>query len=89
MRILLATAVVLALAGCATEGDQKVAQADCKVYPVTTASATGLRKPNVSPLEQRHAEMQLASSEYRMRTLREHGYDGNNVEESLRDCSAR
>ena len=89
MRLLLATAAVLALAGCATEGDPKVAQADCKVYPVTTTSATGLRKPDVSPLEQRHAEMQLANSEYRMRSLRERGYDGNNVEESLRDCSTR
>jgi hypothetical protein len=89
MRLLLATAAVLALAGCATEGDQRVAQADCKVYPVTTTSATGVRKPNVSPLEQRHAEMQLANSEYRMRNLREHGYENNNVEDALRDCASR
>ena len=64
-------------------------QADCKVYPVTTASATGVRKPNVSPIEQRYAEMQLANSEYRMRNLRENGYDRNNVEDALRDCATR
>lgn len=88
MRLLPATAAILALAGCATEGDQKVAQADCKVYPATTTSSTG-KKPNVSPIEQRYAEMQLASTDYRMRNLRERGYDGNNVEDALRDCSAR
>ena len=88
MRLLLAFAATIALAGCATEGDQRVAQADCKVYPATTMSSTG-RKPNVSPIEQRHAEMQLANSEYRMRNLRERGYDGNNVEDALRDCASR
>ena len=89
MRLLLAFAATIALAGCATEGDQRVAQAECKVYPVTTMSVTGTRKPNVSPIEQRHAEMQLANSEYRMRNLRERGYDGNNVEDALRDCASR
>jgi hypothetical protein len=89
MRLLLAASAVLALAGCATDAETRLAQADCKVYPATTASATGARKPNVSPIEQRYAEMQLASSEYRMRNLREHGYDGNSVEDALRDCSSR
>ena len=81
-------AVLLLAAGCAGTADTRVAQADCKVYPVTTASAAGVRKPKVSPLEQRHAEMQLANSEYRMRQLRERGYDGN-VEQALRDCADR
>ena len=82
-----AIAIAALAAGCATQGDTRVAQAECKVYPVTTASVAG-RKPNVSPLEQRHAEMQLASTDYRMRQLRERGYDGA-VEEALRDCAAR
>ena len=88
MKTPIAVAAMLLAAGCASQGDTRVAQADCKVYPVTTASATGVRKPNVSGLEQRHAEMQLANTEYRMRQLRERGYDGN-VEQALRDCAAR
>jgi hypothetical protein len=87
MKTPLGIAVLVLAAGCATQGDTQVAQAECKVYPITTASAAG-RKPNASPLEQRHAEMQLASSDYRMRQLRERGYDGN-VEQSLRDCAMR
>ena len=81
-------AATLLAAGCATQGDVQVAQADCKVMPATTTSVAG-RKPNVSPLEQRYAEMQLATSEYRMRQLRERGMAMNNVEDALRDCSAR
>ena len=83
---LLALALV---AGCATQGDTQVAAVECKVYPVTVASATGVRKPNVSSLDQRHAEMQLASSDYRYRNLRQNGYGMNNVEDALRDCNAR
>jgi hypothetical protein len=89
MKSLIAVSALLLAAGCASQGDTRLAAADCKVYPVTTASATGVRKPNVSPLEQRHAEMQLATSDYRMRQLRERGLDMNNVEDALRDCNAR
>ena len=89
MKLALATVVLALAAGCAAQGDTRIAQADCKVYPATTASATGMRKPNVSPIEQRYAEMQLATSDYRMRNLREKGYDRNNVEDALRDCAAR
>lgn len=88
MRIPIAIAALLAAGGCASQGDVQVAQAECKVLPVTTTSVAG-RKPNVSPLEQRYAEMQLATSEYRMRQMRERGMDMNNVEDALRDCSAR
>lgn len=88
MKAPIAIACLTLAAGCAAQGDTRVAQAECKVYPVTTASVTGRKPANVSPLEQRHAEMQLANSEYRMRQLRERGYDGN-VEEALRDCAAR
>jgi hypothetical protein len=72
-------------AGCATQGEQ-VAQADCKIAPITTASATGRAKP-VSPLEQRYAQMQLASSDFRMRQLAERGLMNNNVEDALRECN--
>jgi len=88
MRLALAATTLILAAGCASTGETQVAQAGCKVYPVTTASAAG-RKPNVSPLEQRHAEMQLANSSYRMQQLRERGPVMNNVEDALRDCAAR
>ena len=88
MKTPLAIAILLLAAGCAASGDTRVAQAECKVYPMTTASVAG-RKPNVSPIEQRYAEMQLANSEYRQRQLRERGLDSNNIEEALRGCAAR
>jgi hypothetical protein len=88
MRIPTAIAATLLAAGCASQGDVQVAQAECKVLPITTTSVAG-RKPNVSPLEQRYAEMQLATSDYRMRQLRERGMDMNSVEDALRDCAAR
>lgn len=88
MKSLIALSALALLAACATPGEQ-VAAVDCKVYPVTTASAAGVRKPSVSSLEQRHAEMQLATSDYRFRNLRQNGYNMNNVEDALRDCSAR
>ena len=76
-----------ALAGCASSGDTRVASADCKVYPITTASAAGRAPKNVSPIEQRWAEMQLAGTEYRQRQLQERGLIDNNVEQALRDCN--
>lgn len=76
----------LALAGCASTGDNRVASADCKVYPITTASATGRAPKNVSPIEQRWAEMQLAGTDYRQRQLQERGMVGNTLEDALRDC---
>jgi hypothetical protein len=87
MKTPLALAAGLLAAGCATQPDVQVAQAECKVMPVTTMSVTGRKPTNVSPLEQRYAQMQLATSEYRMRQLRERGMDMNNVEDALHDCS--
>jgi hypothetical protein len=74
--------------GCATAPDQ-VAAVDCKVHPITTANVAGVRKPSTDSLEQRWAEMQLASSDYRFRNLRQNGYNMNNVEDALRDCNAK
>jgi hypothetical protein len=80
------SAVALALAGCATQADNtQLAQAECKVYPITTTSVTG-NKPEVSSIRQRAAEADLASSSYRFRNLARNGPAGNNIEDILRDC---
>ena len=76
----------LALAGCASPGDTQVASAECKVVPITTASASGRAPKNVSAIEQRWAEMQLAGTDYRQRQLQERGMFDNNIEQALRDC---
>lgn len=76
----------LALAGCATPGDTQLAQADCKVYPVATASAGG-GKPQVDSLRQRAAQADLATSSYRLRNLDRNGMFNNNIEDILRDCN--
>lgn len=89
MRMLIVLPALVLAAGCATQGDTRIAAADCRVYPVTTASAAGVRAPKVDRLEQRYAEMQLATSDYRFRNLRQNGYNMNNVEDSLRDCATR
>lgn len=87
MKALVALSTLVLAAGCATTENTQVASVDCKVYPATTASATGARRAPVSDIEQRYAQMQLASSDYRMRNLREHGLANNNVEDALRDCN--
>ena len=85
MKSLLAVAV-LALAGCASYGDNQYAQADCKVAPITTQSATGVRPSRVDSLAQRDAEMQLATTDYYRRNLARRGLVNNNTAEALRDC---
>jgi len=85
-RITLLAIAAATAAGCAAQGDVQVAQADCKVAPITTASIAGARPKNVDPLDQRWAEMQLASSDYRLHQLRQRGAFNNNVEDALRDC---
>src|SRR4051812_49600811 len=78
---------LLALAGCATVQDPTpLARADCRIAPITTASATGARPRRADPLDQRYAEMQLATSDYRMRRLQQPLGATSNVEDALRDC---
>ncbi|HSJ98042.1 MAG TPA: hypothetical protein VLC53_13260 [Myxococcota bacterium] len=91
MRTLIAICALALAGGCAATdtADTRLAAADCKVYPVTTASAAGVRAPKVSAIEQRDAQFQLAASSYRMGLLRQNGYFMNNVEDALRDCAAR
>ena len=77
----------LALAGCATEGTvDHYAQADCRIYPVTTASYTGVRPPKADSLQQRGAEADLATSGYRFRNLQRNGMVNNNIEDLIRNC---
>jgi len=86
MKRLLPIALAALAAGCATSQETQLAQADCKVVPLTTASISGARPKHVDPLDQRWAEMQLASSDYRMQQLQRRGAFNNNIEDALRDC---
>ena len=89
MKTILALSAAAALvAGCATSPEQ-VAAVECKVHPIVTSNVVGNRKPQTDSLDQRYAEMQLATSDYRFRNLRQNGYNMNNVEDSLRDCAAQ
>ena len=84
----LSALATLALAGCATDGNtyNQYARADCKVYPITTMSYTGVRDPKVDSLDQRAAEGDLAGSKYRARSLARNGSANNNLEDIIRDC---
>jgi hypothetical protein len=75
--------LVLALAGCAATGDNQVAQAECKVAPLTTASVAGKARP-VDALSQRQAEADLRTSEYGRRQLAANNF--GTTAEALRDC---
>ena len=70
MKTLIALSALAALAGCATTDNTYLAQNECKVAPITTMSATGVRKSQPDSLDQRYAEMQLGTSDYRYRNLR-------------------
>jgi hypothetical protein len=76
-----------ALAACATEGDTQVAQADCRVAPVVTADSS-LRKDRVTDLDRRYAEMQLATSDYRLRNLQRNPGQSN-LEDALDGCARK
>lgn len=84
----LAILIALGAAGCAhLDSETPLAAADCRIAPMTTASAAGGRPRQVDPLDQRYAEMQLASSDYRMRRLQQPLGAMSNVEDALRDCA--
>jgi hypothetical protein len=86
MKRFLPIALAALAAGCAATQDTQLAQADCRVVPLATASISGARPRHVDPLDQRWAEMQLAGSDYRLRQLRSRGSFNNMVEDALRDC---
>jgi hypothetical protein len=86
-RLLLLAAVALA-AGCASTPDNpRYADAGCKIVPIQAGRIPGAsRPPPADSIEQRWAEMQLASTDYRFRSLARNGAYNSNVEEALRDC---
>ncbi len=87
MKILLGLSVAaLAAAGCATTADyDQYAQNDCKVAPVVTTGPGASER--VSHLDQRYAEMQLATSDFRLRALqRNPAYATDILEQSLQGC---
>ncbi|HEX4779828.1 MAG TPA: hypothetical protein VH301_03685 [Usitatibacter sp.] len=88
MKTLLSTAAAFALAACASQEPQpvQVAQAECKVVPITTQGSTGNPPKHMTELQQRFAQADLASSQFRYQQLRREGMYPNNVEEALRDC---
>ncbi|HET7728989.1 MAG TPA: hypothetical protein VFK48_03045 [Usitatibacter sp.] len=87
MKTLLALSALAIAAGCATTSqDVQLAQADCRVMPLTTASIAGARPKRVDPLDQRWAEMKLAGSDYRLNQLQRRGAYDSPVEQALRDC---
>ncbi|HSN19458.1 MAG TPA: hypothetical protein VLS49_02200 [Usitatibacter sp.] len=90
MKILLAlSASALAISACATTDDSRqYAENDCKVAPVVTTGPGASSR--VSHLDQRYAEMQLATSDFRLRELqRNPGYPMNNLEQSLEGCARK
>ena len=90
MNRFLALAAIAALGGCASTPDNmQLADASCKVAPLQVGRLSGTSRPQrVDPLDQRWAEMQLASSDYRLRALARNGPYNSTVEEALRDCAA-
>jgi len=89
MKILLATACgsALVLAACADQPSY-ADKAECKTAPVTAQAAAG-GKPRMNELDQRMAEMQLATSGYRQaQRERNPSLDQNNIERSLYDCAS-
>jgi hypothetical protein len=89
MKILLPLCVAaLAASACASTEYDQYAQNDCRVAPVVT-TGEGSRS-RVSHLDQRYAEMQLATSDYRLRELqRNPAYATNNLEQSLQGCARK
>jgi len=86
--VLSLAAVTLLAAACATTGNDQYAQADCKVAPITTRSVTGVdgHLGTYNELDQRYAQMQLATSEYRRQLYAKQGLSNNNVEDALKNC---
>ena len=85
--LVIACGSALVLAACADQPTY-TAQADCKAAPVTAQAAAG-GKPRMNELDQRMAEMQLATSGYRQaQRERNPGYE-NNIERTLQDCASQ
>jgi len=86
MLLLVSAFAALSLAGCATTDQTQYAKAECKVQPITTASATGVRPGRAESTSQKESEMNLATSQYRRSEYARMGMVNNNVEDAMRDC---
>jgi len=86
MKTTFAAIAALVLAGCASQEPTQVAQAECKISPITTDSVTGNAPKHATDLQKRFAEADLASSEFRMRQLRQQGLANNRVEDAITGC---
>ena len=90
MKLLLSlSAAALVLASCATTENEQLAQADCRIAPVTTRGVTGVdgHLGTYNHLDQRYAEMQLGTSEYRRQLYARQGLTNNNVEDAISNCN--
>ena len=80
-------AAALLVAACATTENAQYAQADCKVAPITTRNAAGGdHLGTYNELDQRYAQMQLGTSEFRRQLYAKQGMSNNNVEDVLKNC---
>ena len=85
--LILSALAAFAIAGCATEGPDQYAKAECKIKPITTTSVTdGKHMQPVSPERERMAQMEAAHTQYRAQQLRQNGLVNNNLEDALNDC---
>ena len=89
MKTLLALSLAsIAACGCATYDSDQYAANDCKIAPVVTTGPSASSR--VTDLDRRYAEMQLATSDYRLRQLqRNPAYPTNNLEQSLNGCASK
>jgi hypothetical protein len=85
--VLSLAAATLLVGACATTDNTQVAQADCKIAPVTTRNvAGGDHLGTYNELDQRFAQMKLATSDYRRQLYEKQGMSPNNVEDALKNC---
>ena len=86
MKSTFAAVAVLVLAGCASQEPMQVAQAECKITPVTTDSVTGNAPKHTTELQNRFAQADLQSSQVRFAMLRERGLANNRLEDVINGC---
>jgi hypothetical protein len=79
----LATLLAAALAGCAAAPETRLADAGCKVEPVTTAGVVNKKGPTTD-LDRKWAAAQLRSSDYYRQSLPRD--ENAAVVQAARDC---
>ena len=88
MKVMLGITLAVLAAGCAaTAENERLAQADCKIVPMKSGYLSGKSpRPAADSLDQREAQLQLATSGYRFRQLSRLGMGNNPIEDAIRDC---